>query len=229
MGSAAPSGPVGAPGRPAKRVTRRRAETRERLLAAAFEVVAERGLGATTVENVCERAGFTRGAFYSNFRTMEELFFALYEQRANELLLRTRAAISAVLDNAEGTGVGGDNLVEAAVDRFLTSANVPEDRSWWLVTTEYLLYAARGPVAAERLGVLRRQVWEEFVNAMTTALRRAGRTSTVSPDLLVRALAAVHDGAIQQSYADSGSVTYDELQRLVLPLVIHGLTRLEGA
>jgi AcrR family transcriptional regulator len=216
--------------RPGKRVTRRRAQTRERLLAAAFEVFAERGLGAATVEEVCERAGYTRGAFYSNFATMEELFFALYEQRANEMLARTRATISAVLDEAATTGVIGDDLVEAAVDGFLVNASRPYDRSWWLVTTEYLLHAARNPEAARRLGALRRQSQDEFVKVVVAALRRARRVSTVSPDQLTRALEAVYEGAIlQQSYADPGSATYEEVHRLALPVVIRGLTRLEEA
>lgn len=215
---------------PAKRVTRRRAQTRERLLAAAFEVFARRGLGAATVEEVCERAGYTRGAFYSNFVTMEELFFALYEQRADEMLARTRATISAVLDEAAITGVIGDDLVEAVVDGFLMNASRPQDRSWWLVTTEYLLYAARNPEAARRLASLRRQSQDEFVKVVVTALRRARRVATVSPDQLTGALAAVYEGAIlQQSYALPGSVTYEELHRLALPLVIRGLTRLEEA
>jgi hypothetical protein len=42
----------------ARRVTRRRQQTRERLMEAGFEVFAERGLSAT-IEEVCERAGYT--------------------------------------------------------------------------------------------------------------------------------------------------------------------------
>jgi AcrR family transcriptional regulator len=38
------------------------------MLDAAFEVFAARGFGRATVEEVCDAAGYTRGAFYSNFR-----------------------------------------------------------------------------------------------------------------------------------------------------------------
>jgi len=47
--------------------TRSRENTRARLLEAAAQVFAEAGLDGASVEAVCERAGFTRGAFYSNF------------------------------------------------------------------------------------------------------------------------------------------------------------------
>lgn len=61
----------------------RRARTRARLLDAAHEVFAEVGMDAASVEMICERAGFTRGAFYSNFESKEELFLALITQLAD--------------------------------------------------------------------------------------------------------------------------------------------------
>lgn len=66
--------------------TARRERTRQRLLDAAAEVFAEEGLDAASVEAICERAGFTRGAFYSNFDSKEELFFELATRVSNEKL-----------------------------------------------------------------------------------------------------------------------------------------------
>lgn len=57
--------------------TRSRENTRARLLDAAAQVFAEVGLDGASVEAVCERAGFTRGAFYSNFESKDELFLTL--------------------------------------------------------------------------------------------------------------------------------------------------------
>ncbi|WP_314853866.1 helix-turn-helix domain-containing protein [uncultured Microbacterium sp.] len=66
--------------------SRRREQTRARLLDAAHEVFAEVGMDAASVEMICERAGFTRGAFYSNFESKNELFLALITQLAGEKL-----------------------------------------------------------------------------------------------------------------------------------------------
>ncbi|MDX6506352.1 MAG: hypothetical protein QOG06_996 [Gaiellaceae bacterium] len=65
------------------RLTRaeRRAQTRQALLDAAAELVAERGFHAASVELIAQRAGYTRGAFYSNFSSKEELFAELLQQR----------------------------------------------------------------------------------------------------------------------------------------------------
>ena len=45
----------------------KKAETREKLLAAAREVFEAKGYYAATIEEIVERAGFTRGAFYANW------------------------------------------------------------------------------------------------------------------------------------------------------------------
>lgn len=53
---------------------RRREHTRGRLIAAAAKVFASKGVAGATVDDLSQAAGFTRGAFYSNFATKEEVF-----------------------------------------------------------------------------------------------------------------------------------------------------------
>jgi AcrR family transcriptional regulator len=69
--------------RPRKRLTRKekQAETRERLLEAAEKVFLRRGLQGSSVEEIAAEAGFTRGAFYSNFNSKDELFVELLHAR----------------------------------------------------------------------------------------------------------------------------------------------------
>ncbi len=205
-----------------RRVTRRRQRTRERLMEAGFEVFAERGLSAT-IEEVCERAGYTRGAFYSNFRTTEELFFALYERLAAATLARAREAVSMARD-AVGQAQSGGDVVEAAVEEFLSLAMSPDDRSWWLLSSEYALHAARDPEFAERLAVLRKRLQDELDHFIVSALAQAGLSATIQPEKLSRVLTALHMGALSQSFEDPDGPTYQELLRLALPFVIRGLT-----
>ena len=76
--------------------SRRRENTRTRLLDAAAQMFAEEGIDASSVEAICERAGFTRGAFYSNFASKEELFLALCERSADTTLRAVRERIAAI-------------------------------------------------------------------------------------------------------------------------------------
>jgi AcrR family transcriptional regulator len=68
---------------PPTRLTReeKRAQTRERLLEAAERVFLRRGLQGSSVEEIAAEAGFTRGAFYSNFNSKDELFVELLQTR----------------------------------------------------------------------------------------------------------------------------------------------------
>jgi AcrR family transcriptional regulator len=67
---------------PARRTRKeQQAETRQRLLDAAERVFLRRGLQASSVEEIATEAGFTRGAFYSNFKSKDELFVELLHAR----------------------------------------------------------------------------------------------------------------------------------------------------
>jgi AcrR family transcriptional regulator len=114
-----------------KRVTRRRVRTRANLLAAAFAVFAAKGYGRVSIEEVCEAAGYSRGAFYSNFESLDELFFALYQERAE--LIADQVSGAFALD-------GPDLDVPAAVDRVTDVLLL--DLDWLLVKTDFLVHAA---------------------------------------------------------------------------------------
>ncbi len=55
-------------------------ETREALLLAGLAEFAERGLDAPSLDTICARAGYTRGAFYVHFRDREEFVVAAMER-----------------------------------------------------------------------------------------------------------------------------------------------------
>ena len=76
--------------------TRSRQNTRARLLDAAAQVFAEVGLDGASVEAVCDRAGFTRGAFYSNFESKDELFLMLAGSVAEQRVSAVRARVEEI-------------------------------------------------------------------------------------------------------------------------------------
>ena len=62
-----------------KRLTREqsRAATRSRLIAVGREHFLRHGIGDAVAEAIAEEAGFSRGAFYSNFEGKEDLFLSV--------------------------------------------------------------------------------------------------------------------------------------------------------
>ena len=119
----------------------RRAQTRERLLDAATAVFAAKGVLGASVEEICEAAGFTRGAFYSNFDTKDELCLALLRRQSDAYLAATREAMASLPTGGAPTGRSVDAVIADAIAIFLAAQ--PADRIAVLAGAELRLYAAR--------------------------------------------------------------------------------------
>jgi AcrR family transcriptional regulator len=174
------------------RVTKRRAETRQRLLEAALAVFADEGFGRSTVEQVCTRAGYTRGAFYSNFASLDELFLAMWEQRSTAQIDRVRQRfeagdLPAVRDLAE---VVGHVLHE-----------VPMDEEWYRVSAEFTAHALRNSSLREVVAARERAIAASFLPYLRALLARIGRV-VPDPGALGQALVAVHDGTALQCFTE---------------------------
>lgn len=109
--------------------------TRQRLLEATIECLAELGWSATTVSVVAERAGVSRGATQHHFPTREDLFLA-----ALEVMFDSR--IVATLEQTDG-----DRSTEAVVTGLLESFSSPFFKAALQVWTN----AAADPVLRERI------------------------------------------------------------------------------
>jgi AcrR family transcriptional regulator len=174
------------------RVTKRRAETRANLMEAAFRVFADKGFGQVRIEDVCTAAGYTRGAFYSNFDSLEELFFTLYDESARLIAGQVTDALTA-RDINPG--------LEAVIER--VTATLLLNRDWLLIKTDFLLHAARNPAVADRLAAHRQQLRTEIEKRLDGARDRLtlpdaiGDTSNAA-----RAVVAAYDAVTVQLLVD---------------------------
>jgi AcrR family transcriptional regulator len=66
----------------AKPMSARRAQTRSRLIDAAAEVMAEKGIEAATLDDIAARVGLTKGAIYDNFEGKDDLILAVIIAKA---------------------------------------------------------------------------------------------------------------------------------------------------
>ncbi|UXY25802.1 TetR/AcrR family transcriptional regulator [Streptomyces sp. HUAS TT20] len=176
----------------AKRVTRRRIHTRARLLEAAFGVFAAKGFGRVSIEEVCEAAGFSRGAFYSNFATLDELFFALYQERADLIARQVTHALA---------GDGPDLDVPASVDRVTEVLLLDVD--WLLVKTDFLVHAARDPDVAQTLLDHRARLRTAIADRLSRAKGHTELPAVLGDaDGAAHAVVAAYDGVTTQLLLD---------------------------
>ena len=145
------------------------------MLVAAASVFAERGIIGASVEEICEAAGFTRGAFYSNFADKDELVLVLLQQ--------TIRAQFAAAEQAIARAKSASDPVDAADLVALTLAEFAEDgrpgRETILTERELLLYAARQPAVREQYLAFARECDRQLELLIADALAYAGLEFTV--------------------------------------------------
>ncbi|WP_425838291.1 TetR/AcrR family transcriptional regulator [Streptomyces fractus] len=192
------------------RPPRRRSETRAHLIAAAADLFAERGTTNVSVEAICERAGFTRGAFYSNFKTVDDVFFALYEQRNAEVQQQLETLVFDASPSERA-----HYCVESIVNAMLQA--LPADPQWFAVRAGFAGQAQHRP---EMAGVLREhaeQFRERFQPLLLRVLELAGRRPLDCPETFTRAVIAANVGAITQSpFYDEPAVVREAAVRGVI-------------
>jgi len=144
------------------------------------------------VEDLCLAAGFTRGAFYSNFSSQEELFLALWDREARRIVGGVRALVQIV----ESGQVG--------LPEILDSFDALTPRQWFQLNTEFLLHALRSADAARALARHRERLRSELATLITALLAHDGRRMRAGLEVrdLTRMVIAAHEGVQHQSLVE---------------------------
>ena len=122
-------------------------ETRRILLKSARLIFARDGFDACRIEDIAAAAGYTRGAFYANFETKEELFFALLQEETDGHAARIRA----ILERYDSV----DRRMAALRDYYVQCIT---DREWGMLMLEFKLFAARHPKLRPKLAAIHRRI-----------------------------------------------------------------------
>ena len=172
----------------------RREQTRDDLIAAADRLFVDGGFHATSLDQIAAAAGYTKGAVYSNFASKEDLFFAVYERRAD----RSEAQMTELLADDVATG-----LARIAGD---TTGRRGRDDGWLAVFFEFWAHVIRHPELRGRFAAIHRRLQVPLAGALE---RVAAERGVELPDAALPL--AVAGGAMQLGLA---------LERLTQPEVV---------
>lgn len=176
----------------------RRQQTRERLLDAAVEVFAEDGLQGAAVETICARAGFTRGAFYSNFSSKEQLFLVLlereFERRAQDLAVKAEELEPKLRERS-----GCVSPAEAA--KYVAEFFAPADdaTAWFVLEVEFLLLALRDPSIAPDHHEFMDRFYASIAGVIERVIAAAGRRFVLPAERALPVLSSVYEQALRAS------------------------------
>jgi AcrR family transcriptional regulator len=141
-----------------------RRDGRAALLDAAAEVFAARGLRDASVDEVAERAGYSKGAVYWHFESKDDLFLALLEERIDQPMRE-------MIELLESAPAEQDMGPEAS-RRF--TALLQTQRELLLLEHEYWSQAARDPALGERYRRRQAGLRSALARALITRVRHLG-------------------------------------------------------
>ena len=144
-------------------LTPRREATVGRLVDAAIQEFASKGIDGTSVEQLCEAAGFSRGAFYSNFQSKDDLCMAVIEQYRDTILSSLAKAVAIVPQGSDVDWMVG-TAIRSAFNAFLPRQEMR------VTLLEIRLRALRNPELDERLTKLHeetRPLLSSFIDDLT--------------------------------------------------------------
>lgn len=209
------------------RTTRRREESRRRLVEAARDVIAERGIRDTPVELICERAGFTRGAFYSNFAVKEDLFLEVLLVETEIRRQRFAEALASVGDNVSPNDPRSVREALTAIVRAYVTTH-SDDASWFALMSEIELQAMRQPDLRPRVIETMRIAHEDLETHVERFVARIGVTLAVPVSDVVRAVLALYNAAFKENVIHGRPLTADNtFLTEALPRLFIGLIELD--
>lgn len=195
---------------PSRRTPRH--EVRHRLIETAAQVFAEHGYTNTLLDEIAHRAGFTKGAVYSNFSSKRELFGAVLRDRS-ETEAETMLALI-------------DDTPSAAADTVTRelARRITEDTNRGRLGLEFAAQALRDEATAEILTRMRRGQRERAAQLIRDVVERHGLRLATSADTAALLLHCLSNGLSMEHLADPEAVDTAAVAAALTELLV-GITQ----
>jgi AcrR family transcriptional regulator len=184
--------------------------TRGALLRSASKLFCRRGLEGTSIDDVAEAAGYTKGAFYANFKSKEELFLVMLDEKFSRELERIDRALA-------GTGDADEEARTAAAEYI----HFASDEEWPRLYFEFAAHAARNEEFRQELATRQRAMRDRLVKVY----ERWSKDFPAEPPLPLADIAAMTyfmaDGFLVDRLIEPG--LSDDLYTTMLAVFFKGL------
>jgi AcrR family transcriptional regulator len=197
-----------------RRLTReeKQAHTRSCLMASAAKVFARRGLQQASIDEVAEDAGFTKGAFYANFKSKEELFLVMLDERFAERLEQIERAAGGESDLDEAARRAGQDYTN-----FISA-----DPEWQRLFFEFSAYAARNEDFRQELVTRYRALRDRITEIYARSAEQVGVEPPIPVDQVAVMTFAMANGIALEKLLEP-EVVSDEAYGTMLAVFFRGL------
>ena len=199
--------------RPRSVRARSQAETRQRLLDTAREVLATEGYAGASIDRIAATAGYTKGAFYANFPSKEALFIELFEQHKQREQEAFRAFLASDRDVLS---------VLDAIGQDLQGARANAD--WPRLGVELRRQAEHSTTLATQVDALQAAQRAALADVVAALFAKAGRELPETADALANLFIGVAHGlALMRPTASPRTPTPDAVESRMLMLVMRSV------
>lgn len=160
------------------------AQTRTRLLESAEKIFARDGFEAAKLEDIASDAGYTRGAFYANFESKEDLFIALLGEEVEKRIGRAREGAGGRLKQ----GLPKHDLYKAIRQNYVRTLRNP---TWNVLFIEYKLFILRHPELKKKVTEMQSRAFATMASGLDEIFSGVGVKPAVPSLAAGMALAAL--------------------------------------
>ena len=195
-------------------IQRRGEETRAHILKAAEEGFARRGYDATSVADICDLAGVSKGAFYHHFSSKQTLFL--------ESLERWLVGMDALLESARvDANTVPDGLLQMAS---MVQPVFQEGKGRLPFFLEFWNQAAREP-AVWRATIAPYRRYRDFFCKMIQAGIAEGTLRPGDPEATAQIIVSLAGGLVLQGVLDPGGADWGQVAHDGVRLLLNGLVK----
>ena len=189
------------------RLTRKekQAHTRTCLMESAAKVFARRGLQQASIDEVAGDAGFTKGAFYANFKSKEELFLAMLDERFAQRIEQIDRVWSSEGDMRHKARQAGQDF-----------ADYLSDEEWARLFFEFAAYAARNEEFRQELVTRYRALRERVADIYSRQKAKMGIEPAVAPEQVAAMIFAMVNGLALEKLLEPDVVADDAFATMLV-------------
>ena len=188
--------------------TRRKENTRAKLVRASLDVFVEKGIDGATVDDLVKAAGFTRGAFYSSFSSKEEVFIALFNEVTAELMAIANSSVeSAVADVEADESCSILEADDAQVMLAVFEGIRPFGRQWYLLYSDAIARSLRDEALRAELAEQRERMRNQIGALLTTRLEASGERALLPVEDLAQLLMGIFIDLLVREQLEGRDVT----------------------
>ena len=192
-------------------------ETRNGILDAAERLFSERGVSRTSLEDIAQAAGVTRGAIYWHFRDKSDLFAAM----VNRVTLPMEAMVARSSDEAVEDPLA--SLKACAVTALKRTATDPQCRRVFDVVTHKCEYLGEMAGVKRRISTIQKGCVDRAEQAIRNAVKRGLLPAGINPRLAAIGLDAMLFGLISNWLTNNDYVALEEQAEGMIDLYVDGL------